>query len=90
VTNKRLGGIITLAFHYPDALEGKEYRIVIEHEDGMIIYDNREFSSFNLVHDGSLSFEASAFKTGEYTLKIHDYAIGADISAQEYRFLVVD
>jgi hypothetical protein len=90
VIKKNLGGLITLTFHYPDALEGKHYRIVIEHQDGTAIYDNRGFNSFNVVNDGSLSFEASVFKPGKYILKVCDPEVDADTAVQEYRFSVAD
>lgn len=79
---------VLLTFQFDGYRSGGTYQVVIESEDGAVIYSNNEFSSFDEREIGSLSLAISEMKPGKYRLIISDPGPDSARVHQQYLFLI--
>ena len=79
---------VLLTFQFDGYRSGGTYQIVIESEDGVVIYGNNEFSSFDEREIGSLSLAISEMKPGRYRLIISHPRSDPALVSQEYLFSI--
>ncbi len=79
-------GLLTFEFdgYRPDGV----YRVVIESENGTVIYANDQFSSFDEREIGSLHLSVSRITPGKYRLIVSDPRSDSDSVSCEYLFLI--
>lgn len=87
--SRSAGDDALLIFSYAGAQPGKDYRVVIEREDGTTAYHNDHFTRFDTFGSGKLQLNLEVLDTGPYRLTISD-PHDAAAPSQEYFFEVVE
>ena len=89
-TNLRIGedDNALLTFRFEGSVPGRPYRVLIESEDGDIIYLNDQFSGFDEREIGILSLELTEMNPGKYRLIIDDPHSDTSVANQEYFFYI--
>ena len=77
-----------LTFQFDRYRTGGIYQVVIESEDGVVIYSNNEFSSFDEREIGSLNLALSEMKPGKYRLIVFDPQSDSARVLQQYLFSI--
>jgi hypothetical protein len=79
-------GLLTFEFdgYRPDGV----YRVAIEFEDGAVVYENSEFSSFDEREIGGLNLEISEMAPGRYRLTVTDAQSDSAAGGWEYLFII--
>jgi len=85
---KGLGDNGLLTFRFDNYYPGNPYKVMIESEDGIIIYDNADFHSFDQRSIGNLSLDISGMKAGKYHMVISDTQADSPQVIQEYWFRI--
>ena len=77
-----------LTFEFDGYRPGAVYRVVVESEDGTVIYTNSHFSSFDEREIGSLNLAISHMTQGRYRLIVSDPRSDSALVSCEYLFLI--
>ena len=81
-----LGGDGLLTFVFRGAVAGQTYHLVIESEDGRVVFRDDAFSRFNEYQTGRLLLPLTKMKPGGYRLVITDPRAKPPLNRQEYSF----
>jgi len=85
---KEISDNALLMFRFEGYQPGGKYRVVIESENGDIIYRNDDFKSFDDREIGSLNLAISRMKTGTYHMIITDMQADSSVTGPEYWFKI--
>jgi hypothetical protein len=85
---KEISDNALLMFRFEGCHPGGKYKVMIESEDGDIIYLNNNFVSFDEREIGSLNLTISRMKIGIYRMTITDMQTDSSAVGQEYWFRI--
>lgn len=77
-----------VSFVFRGAVAGRSYRVVIESEDGIVVYQNNDFNRFDEYGTGQLIFPHTKMKPGHYRLVIIDPQAEPPLNRQQYSFRI--
>ncbi len=84
----RIGQDAVITFVYRGALPGKNYRVVVQSDDGRLVYSDGSFDGFDRYETGQILFPAEQMRPGEYQLEISDPGGQSSQDRQIYRFRI--
>jgi hypothetical protein len=82
------GGEGLIGFLYRDAVPGEAYHVVIETDEGEMVFSDDSYDAFNEFGVGHLAVSLSEMKPGRYRLTITDPRAEPPLNSQEYRFKI--
>lgn len=83
-----VGGNGVLSFVFRGAVTGESYQLVIESEDGRVVFRNDTFNNFDEYETGRLFLPLGKMKPGSYRLVITDPRAEPPLNRQEYSFTI--
>ncbi|MBD3234766.1 MAG: hypothetical protein GF315_13655 [candidate division Zixibacteria bacterium] len=88
VLEKDLSNQATLTFFYPDARHNRNYRLIITHENGQVIYKDENYNMFNEYQTGAINLDIENLTPGRYNLTIKDPELGDQREENVYTFWI--
>jgi hypothetical protein len=82
------GGDGLLSFVFRGAVAGEDYHLLIESQDGRVVFQDDAFSSFDQYGTGRLLLPLSKMRPGEYRLVIIEPDVETPFNRQEYSFRI--
>jgi Asp-tRNA(Asn)/Glu-tRNA(Gln) amidotransferase C subunit len=82
------GGRGLIRFVFREAIAGEKYHVVIQSEDGRVIFQDDSFDKFDEYGTGLLSLPLAKAKPGSYRLLITDPLAEPPLNKQEYSFSI--
>ncbi|MDH3892306.1 MAG: zf-HC2 domain-containing protein [candidate division Zixibacteria bacterium] len=88
--SKQNGRHALLTFEFDSYRLGIDYRVVIESEDGLIVYANPEFDNFDQREVASLDLDLTRLEPGRYRLSIFEAQTERAEAKQVYLFKITE
>lgn len=82
------GGDGLIRFVFRGAIPGENYHVLIQSENGRVIFQDDSFDEFDEYGAGLLSLSLTKLKPGSYKLVITDPRADPPLNRQEYSFII--
>ena len=83
-----LGSDGLIRFTYGEAVVGKSYTVLIQSEDGKVLYQDNNFAEFDERGEAELCLPRARMRPGFYLLVVIDPEVGPPGNRTEYSFTI--